>query len=163
MKDSEVSMSVQLELPREVRVELLVSEYGVFPPGQLAACVRGLSKRLGDARTNELVAMLEAEPPSLAQVADTLLLHYYDGMYTHQASTSEIERNGEEKRHSSASCERSCSPDPICSPSQMKKRGGQVELLHSSTADPEVNAQLVLQRVAELSWAEPADQVSEVY
>lgn len=53
-------------------------------PAELAECVRGLSKRLGGARSDELVGWLEATPPKLADVADALLAHYYDAMYEHQ-------------------------------------------------------------------------------
>eukprot|EP00966_Prymnesium_polylepis_P062112 1441211-Prymnesium_polylepis.1 len=58
---------------------------GADPPEELAACVRGLRKRLGGQKSDALAAALEAEPPALAEVADALLEHYYDGMYNHQA------------------------------------------------------------------------------
>jgi tRNA 2-selenouridine synthase SelU len=63
------SAVLRLQVPHEARVAKLVSEYGVFPPQELAACVRGLYKRLGHAKVDELVALLlENEPPELAQV-----------------------------------------------------------------------------------------------
>ena len=51
---------------------------------QLAACVRGLKKRLGGEKSDALAAALEQDPPALAEVADALLVHYYDDMYVHQ-------------------------------------------------------------------------------
>ncbi|KAL1522274.1 hypothetical protein AB1Y20_017268 [Prymnesium parvum] len=80
----EHSRSLRLDVPHAARVCRLVAEYGVYPPQQLAACVRGLRKRLGGETCERLAAALEADPPALAEVADALLVHYYDGMYNHQ-------------------------------------------------------------------------------
>lgn len=76
--------SMRLDVPHEARINRLVGEYGVYPPEDLAACVRGLRKRLGGAKCDSLAAALEQQPPALAEVADALLVHYYDGMYDHQ-------------------------------------------------------------------------------
>jgi len=84
MMRGEQGRSLRLDVPRSSRVERLVGEYGVYPPEELAACVRGLRKRLGGQKSDALAAALEAEPPALAEVADALLEHYYDGMYNHQ-------------------------------------------------------------------------------
>jgi len=81
---------LRLSVPHEARVAKLVAEYGVYPPADIAACVRGLYKRLGHDKVNELVAQLiERDPPELAQVADALLVHYYDSMYSYQAKNRE--------------------------------------------------------------------------
>lgn len=73
-------------MPHEARVERLVSEYGIYPPSDIADCVRGLYKRLGHEKVAELTSLLEDhEPPQLATVADILLADYYDSMYAYQA------------------------------------------------------------------------------
>lgn len=80
----DTAMALRLEVPHDARIAKLVSEYGVYPPEDLANCVRGLRKRLGSEKTDSLVAALEKDPPALAEVANALLVHYYDGMYNHQ-------------------------------------------------------------------------------
>lgn len=70
---SEDSPVLRLSVPHDARVAKLVSEYGVYPPSELADCVRGLTKRLGHERAAELVNLLEHEPPRLVEVADRLL------------------------------------------------------------------------------------------
>ena len=77
---------LRLDVPRAARVEKLVSEYGVYPPGELADCVRGLVKRLGHDHVNQLCEYLEETPPRLAEVAEYLLVNYYDDMYKFQAT-----------------------------------------------------------------------------
>ena len=77
---------LRLDVPRAARVETLVREYGVYPPQELADCVRGLVKRLGHKHVDALCGYLEARPPKLAAVAEHLLEHYYDDMYKYQAS-----------------------------------------------------------------------------
>ena len=77
---------LRLDVPRDARVEKLVSEYGVFPPADLAGCVRGLVKRLGHKHVDQLCGWLEESPPKLAAVAEYLLTNYYDDMYLYQAS-----------------------------------------------------------------------------
>jgi len=115
MRSAEVT-SILMEVPHAARIDRLVGEYGVYPPERLAACVEGLKKRLGGERVGELVEALERSPPALELVADQLLEHYYDGMYTHQA----------------------------------KSRGGHKTTVTCDSGDALMNAQLVLERSAEL-------------
>ena len=78
---------LRLAVPRDARVETLVKEYGVYPPSDLADCVRGLVKRLGHDDVNILCGYLEdSDPPKLASVAEHLLAEYYDSMYKYQAN-----------------------------------------------------------------------------
>jgi tRNA 2-selenouridine synthase len=72
---------VRLEVPHQSRIDRLVREYGPHGIDRLSAAVRALAKRLGAARTDELLAHLSAEPPRLAEVADALATHYYDALY----------------------------------------------------------------------------------
>uniref|UniRef100_A0A7S4FBN7 Rhodanese domain-containing protein n=1 Tax=Chrysotila carterae TaxID=13221 RepID=A0A7S4FBN7_CHRCT len=83
---SEEATVLRLEVPKETRISRLVADYGRYSTEQLASCVQQLSKRLGGAKTAEAIAFLQEDPPKLAQVAELLLDHYYDGMYNHQAS-----------------------------------------------------------------------------
>ena len=89
---------MRLNVPHEARVAKLVSEYGVYPPSEIADCVRGLVKRLGHDQVNEMCAALEDhQPPKLAQVAETLLTDYYDSMYAYQAKKRAEEQSGGEE------------------------------------------------------------------
>ncbi len=81
---SEEATLLRLEVPHASRVERLVGEYGVFDPAELIGCVESLRKRMGGKRADELVELLERTPPALAEVADALLVDYYDSMYEHQ-------------------------------------------------------------------------------
>lgn len=86
---------LRLAVPHEARVAKLVAEYGVYDPRTIADCVRGLYKRLGHARVDELCALLEqTQPPALATVADALLHEYYDAMYDYQAKKRAEEMDG---------------------------------------------------------------------
>ena len=86
---------LRLDVPHEARVDKLVREYGCYEPRLIADCVRGLTKKLGHAKVDELCAMLEAEsPPRLAEVADFLLGGYYDEMYAYQAKKRAEEMGG---------------------------------------------------------------------
>jgi len=85
---------LRLEVPTEARVDRLVGEYGVYPPEALSDCVRLVRKRLGEAKAEELLALLAQQPPALDQVASALLSDYYDTMYDYQASKRNAEMDG---------------------------------------------------------------------
>jgi tRNA 2-selenouridine synthase len=79
------SQILRINVPLESRVSRLVEEYGGYDPKLIADCVRGLYKRLGHEKTNELCFMLEeTTPPKLGEVAEFMLHNYYDSMYDHQ-------------------------------------------------------------------------------
>lgn len=80
------SRVLRLEVPHKTRVERLVREYGAHSTAELSRCVRALEKRLGSADADRLCSLLEADPPRLAEVADSLLLGYYDATYDRAAS-----------------------------------------------------------------------------
>jgi len=120
MRDPETAV-LRLEVPTEARVQRLVGEYGVYEPRQLQACVRMVQKRLGEAKADELCALLDEEPPALARVAEALLVDYYDAMYDYQAGKRTAETDG----------------------------GARIRHLRTGTGDADAIAQLVLQAAEE--------------
>lgn len=89
MRDPQTPV-LRLAVPHEARLQQLVREYGPHGPAALSACVTGLTKKLGGARVAELVGLLEQETEAgLAEVADALLVNYYDAMYEHQMKVRE--------------------------------------------------------------------------
>ena len=86
---------LRIGVPHEARVAKLVQEYGAYDPSLIADCVRGLHKKLGNAKVAELCELLEErQPPGLAEVADFLLAGYYDDMYAYQAKKRKDEMDG---------------------------------------------------------------------
>jgi tRNA 2-selenouridine synthase len=69
-----------LECSLEERLKRLLTDYGSFPVEQLETAVQRISKRLGGARTREIVKLLHEQ--NLAE-ACLLLLKYYDSAYLH--------------------------------------------------------------------------------
>ena len=51
-------------------------------------------KRLGAEKADALVALLEQQPPALAEVASALLTDYYDAMYEYQAGKRAADSGG---------------------------------------------------------------------
>ena len=75
MKSAKV---LEIEIPTEARVKLIIEAYGKFPKLQLVERVQKLSKRLGNENTTLISAHIEAD--QLAS-AVPLLLKYYDKAY----------------------------------------------------------------------------------
>lgn len=71
---------VQLNTPREERMQNLLAEYGCFAPEELITCTLRLEKYLGGARTQEIVAALRENK---IQKACEILLEYYDKSYAY--------------------------------------------------------------------------------
>lgn len=69
---------IVLEVPRPLRVQRLVRDYGHLNPLQLARSIQTIERRLGGLRTQQAQQALEEK--RLADVAD-LLLYYYDRSY----------------------------------------------------------------------------------
>ena len=69
---------VILEVPRGLRIEMLVKEYGKFPDEDLTVCLNIISRRLGGLNTKlSIDALLEGKPEKTADI----LLTYYDKTY----------------------------------------------------------------------------------
>lgn len=69
-----------VELPRKVRMERLMKDYGNFSKTELEGAIMRLQKRLGGLRTTETVQALHAGDSE--KVMD-ILLEYYDKSYFH--------------------------------------------------------------------------------
>ncbi len=69
---------VVVEVPRALRVQRLVRDYGHLDLVKLAEAIQTIERRLGGLRTQQALQALEEN--RLADVAD-LLLEYYDGSY----------------------------------------------------------------------------------
>ncbi|WKN45113.1 tRNA 2-selenouridine(34) synthase MnmH [Tunicatimonas pelagia] len=69
---------VVVEVPRSLRVQRLVRDYGHLDPTKLARAIHTIERRLGGLRTQQALQALEEK--RLADVAD-LLLEYYDRSY----------------------------------------------------------------------------------
>lgn len=68
-----------MNIPKEIRVERLVLEYGCFSKEQLVGCVQKIEKRLGT--DNAQVCMSAIESGDLIKVAE-MTLSYYDKSYS---------------------------------------------------------------------------------
>lgn len=71
---------VIVEASREERIQRLIRHYGPQASDQLIAAVSKLHRRLGGARTKQIVECLQAGEP---EKAVSMLLDYYDQSYTH--------------------------------------------------------------------------------
>lgn len=71
---------LRISIPRPVRVNRLVEEYSLFAPGELAAAVTRIRKRLGDLATRQALEALERQ--DFAETAE-IVLKYYDKAYDH--------------------------------------------------------------------------------
>jgi tRNA 2-selenouridine synthase len=91
MRSAETRL-LRLEIPQVARVQRLVGEYGVYPRDRLADCIRKVSKRLGTDKTEEALALLQQQPPGLAEITSMLLSSYYDASYEKQAAKQAIEK-----------------------------------------------------------------------
>jgi tRNA 2-selenouridine synthase len=69
-----------IELPKEVRIQRLVQDYAHFSKEELVASVERISRRLGGARTQEVMAAFERND---VHTTVSLLLDYYDKSYGH--------------------------------------------------------------------------------
>lgn len=69
---------IRMELPKEVRIQRLVKEYGQFDKSILAQATERIRKRLGGQHANAALQALELN--DLAKVAD-IALTYYDKAY----------------------------------------------------------------------------------
>lgn len=68
-----------MNIPKEIRVERLVKEYGCFSKEQLVGCVKKIEKRLGT--DNAQACVLAIESGDLIKVAE-MTLSYYDKCYS---------------------------------------------------------------------------------
>lgn len=73
----------RVEIPKEIRIDRLVDDYGAYPKDKLEESVLKIEKRLGGLRTQQAIEALENN--DLAKVAD-YVLHYYDKAYDHGIS-----------------------------------------------------------------------------
>jgi len=80
-----------MRVPKEIRVERLVKEYGLFSKEQLLGCIYKIEKRLGGDAVKACVEAIEA--CELHIVAE-LTLHYYDKSYSFS-----LERRNPTKLH----------------------------------------------------------------
>ena len=74
---------VELAVPREERLDHIVSEYGAYPPELLAATFTQIGKRLGGEATQQAIAALRAGD---LHTAAAIALRYYDKTYAHYSS-----------------------------------------------------------------------------
>jgi tRNA 2-selenouridine synthase len=71
---------IRIEVPKELRVQIIVTEYASLPREQLAESIRKISRRLGGLVTQQSLEMLEQEDyPAVVN----LLLPYYDKTYSY--------------------------------------------------------------------------------
>ena len=77
MRSSRVAV---ISRPKEIRIQNLLSDYGLAQIDQLKACTQKISRRLGGDRTKKVMACLDEG--DLAGAADFILL-YYDKGYGH--------------------------------------------------------------------------------
>lgn len=71
---------VDIQTPREVRLQRILREYGEFPIEDLSACTLKIQKRLGGLNTQQALEALEnREIPTWASI----LMDYYDRTYEH--------------------------------------------------------------------------------
>jgi tRNA 2-selenouridine synthase len=71
---------VWLQHPKEQRVKRLLEIYGGYPPNEIIQAVERLTKRLGTARTKELVQLIQEQK---MEPAIQRILEYYDQAYTY--------------------------------------------------------------------------------
>lgn len=74
-----------IDVPKHIRVERLVADYGVAPKEDLAESIRRISRKFGGNRVKDALQYLEQG--DLAAVAD-MLLSYYDKTYAYAISQS---------------------------------------------------------------------------
>ena len=74
-----ISPVMYMNISKEIRIERLVKEYGLFSKEELLACVHKIEKRLGGDAVRMCVEAIEIG--NLSLVAD-LTLHYYDKSYS---------------------------------------------------------------------------------
>ncbi|HLF35539.1 MAG TPA: tRNA 2-selenouridine(34) synthase MnmH [Cyclobacteriaceae bacterium] len=72
------SLVIRIDMPRNLRVDRIVKEYGNYPGESLAACVKIIEKRYGGDRTKNVLQLINGN--NLAEAVDQLL-NYYDGLY----------------------------------------------------------------------------------
>jgi tRNA 2-selenouridine synthase len=85
MKSSPV---IRIEVPEEIRIQIILDEYAGLDKGQLAGSILKISRRLGGLVTQECLQKLEED--DFAAVVG-LLLPYYDKTYTHSLGTHPAE------------------------------------------------------------------------
>lgn len=71
---------IEVIVPKKIRAERILHEYGHFPPVSLAECTARLQKRLGGLRTQQALSALEEKN---FDVWIDILLDYYDKTYSH--------------------------------------------------------------------------------
>lgn len=122
----------RLLVPHQERVQRLVQEYGIYDRDLLADCVRGLHKRLGAGRVEELCALLEDDKGEdvLPAVATALLDYYYDKLYAHKSER----------------------PLKISSAGETGERAPKPEELRCLSGDARDNARLLVARVTAGGW-----------
>jgi tRNA 2-selenouridine synthase len=69
-----------VNVPKKIRAERILHEYGHFPPVSLAECTARLQKRLGGLRTRQALSALEEKN---FDIWIDILLEYYDKTYSH--------------------------------------------------------------------------------
>ena len=69
---------IQIKVDKEVRIQRLVQEYGLFPTADLTEKIKKISKRLGGLATRSAIETLQAN--ELAKTVE-ILLYYYDKAY----------------------------------------------------------------------------------
>ena len=67
-------------MPRPIRIERIVQEYGVYPREVLCESIRKIEKRFGYDRTKKTIKLME---DNRLYEAVELLLDYYDKNYKH--------------------------------------------------------------------------------
>lgn len=75
-----------IEKPTEERLDCLVNDYSACAPALLIECTQRLAKKLGSARTNEIISLIASG--ELRQ-GMRLMLDYYDSAYQHALSRRE--------------------------------------------------------------------------
>ena len=71
---------LRINIPKQLRIERLMNDYGKFSKEELAICIHKIEKRLGPQHAKQ--ALEELEKGNLKTVAD-ITLTYYDKAYNH--------------------------------------------------------------------------------
>lgn len=72
------SLVISIDMPRNLRVDRIVKEYGNYPGERLTAAVKIIEKRYGGDRTKKVIQLINSN--KLTEAVDQLL-NYYDSLY----------------------------------------------------------------------------------
>jgi tRNA 2-selenouridine synthase len=78
-----------LDVPRELRIEHIVEQYGQFSSAELSAKISQLQQNMGGAEVKTAIELVELDD---LHAAVDMLLQYYDKSYAHSASKHKLHK-----------------------------------------------------------------------